>query len=110
MNETRNLCAQIPVELHMKVRENQEECGLTLNQYMEKLLTEYYQMKEGNSMNNTKTLAIQIPEEMSVRIKNHIEKTPKLTLKSFLIGIIEQALGESELHSISNSSNIENQG
>ena len=92
MLETKSLCAKIPVELHTRVRDSQVESGETLNEYMEKLITEYYEMKEGKNMTQTKTLAIQIPEEMSVRIKEHIAKTPKLTLKSFLIGIIEQAL------------------
>ena len=31
--KTRNLCAQIPTELHSKVRERQEESGQTLGQY-----------------------------------------------------------------------------
>ena len=96
MSEIKNLCAKIPALLHTKVRTSQEESNLTLNQYMEQLLTEYYQMKEGKDMSQTKTLAIQIPEEMSIRIKEHIAKTPKLTLKGFLISIIEQALTDSE--------------
>ena len=96
MSETKSLCAVIPKKLHATVRAKQEESSLTLNQYMEQLLTEYYQMKEGNNMSQTKTLAIQITEEMSVRIKEHIAKTPKLTLKSFLIDIIEQALSAGE--------------
>ena len=96
MSETKSLCAKIPIELHTKVRSSQEESSLTLNQYMEQLLTEYYQMKEGKDMSQTKTLAIQIPEEMSIRIKEHIAKTPKLTLKGFLISIIEQALTATE--------------
>ena len=96
MSQTKNLCAKISVELHTTVRVKKEESSLTLNQYMEQLLTEYYQMKEGNNLSQTKTLAIQITEEMSVRIKEHIAKTPKLTLKSFLIDIIEQALSAAE--------------
>ena len=64
---------------------------------MEQLITEYYQLKEGNNMSQTKTLAIQIPEELSVRIKDHIAKTPKLTLKGFLIEIIEHALDTTDL-------------
>ena len=32
--KTRNLCAQIPVELHDKVRQRQAESGETLSQYM----------------------------------------------------------------------------
>lgn len=64
MKETKSLCAKIPIELHNRVRISQEESRLTLNQYVEKLLIEYYQMKEGKSMPQTRTLALQISEEL----------------------------------------------
>ena len=32
--KTRNLCAEIPEELHGKVRQRQNESGKTLSQYM----------------------------------------------------------------------------
>ena len=97
MSETKSLCAVIPKELHAKVRNKQEISNVTLNQYIEQLLIEYYQMKEGENMSKTKTLAIQIPQELSVKIKNHIAKTPKLTLKGFLTEIIVQALNTDDL-------------
>lgn len=96
MSETKSLCAKINVELHSTVRAKQEESGLNLNQYIEKILTEYYERGIITMNEKTKTLAIQIPEEMSLRIKEHIAKTPKLTLKGFLIGLIEQALDTAE--------------
>ena len=42
MEATRNLCAQIPISLHDKVREEKEALGLSLNEYVTKLLKEYY--------------------------------------------------------------------
>ena len=42
MEETKNLCVQIPVALHQHIREEQERTELTLSQYMTKLLTQYY--------------------------------------------------------------------
>ena len=39
--KTRNLCAQIPVELHDKVRQRQAEAGETLSQYMTTPLTKF---------------------------------------------------------------------
>lgn len=38
MEATRNLCAQIPISLHDKVREEKEALGLSLNEYVTKLL------------------------------------------------------------------------
>ncbi len=40
--ETRNLCAQIPVELHEKVTTARDEKNLTMAQYMTELLTDYF--------------------------------------------------------------------
>ncbi len=42
MNETRNLCAQIPIALHDRVHEEKMRTGKTLNQYITDVLTEYY--------------------------------------------------------------------
>ncbi|WP_312061083.1 4-oxalocrotonate tautomerase [Anaerotignum sp.] len=96
MEETKSLCAKIPIELHNKVRASQEESGFTLNQYVEKLLIEYYQMKEGKSMAQTRTLALQISEELFLRIKNHLDKNPQLTQKAFITDLIIKALDEAE--------------
>jgi hypothetical protein len=46
MAQTRNLCAQLPLDLHAKVCEARERSGLTTAQYITSLLTEYYAMKE----------------------------------------------------------------
>ena len=46
MPATRNLCAQLPLDLHQRVCEAREESGLTTAQYITNLLLEYYEMKE----------------------------------------------------------------
>lgn len=114
MENRRNLCAQIPEELHARVRKEQESLNLTLSQYVEQLLTEYYKQKEGKSCmnNNTKTLAFQIPEELFNRIQNYLaaqrqQTGRKITLKSFAIGLIEQAVEEWEAKSSSSISDEE---
>ena len=96
MEGTRNLCAQIPISLHDKVREEKESLGLSLNEYVTKLLKEYY---EGGkiTMAQTKTLAFQISEELDQRLKNFLaaekERTgKKVSQKEFVVGLIEQAL------------------
>ena len=90
-------CAKIQVELHTKVRSKQEESGLTLNQYMEQILTQYYEMKEGNDMSEKpRTLALQISEDLFLRVKAHL-KSKGIKQKDFIIGIIEAALAEAEV-------------
>ncbi len=41
MAETKNLCAQISLDLHRKICEAREQAGLTTAQYITNLLTEY---------------------------------------------------------------------
>ena len=106
MAATKNLCAQIPTDLHQRVCEAREKSGLTTAQYITNLLTEYFEMKEngGNTImakNNTRTLAFQIPEEVFQRIKAHLERETartgkKLTQREFILGLIEQALDEAD--------------
>ena len=54
MATTKNLCAQISLDLHQKISEAREAAGLTTAQYITELLTEYFKMKENQEkMNNT---------------------------------------------------------
>ena len=81
--EVKNLCAKIAVDLFQKVTDAKTEAGLTTNEYVTQLLTEYYEWKEngGNIMarkaENTRTLAFQIPEELFQRIKDYLERETK---------------------------------
>lgn len=106
MAQTKNLCAQIPLDLHNRVCEAREESGLTTAQYITNLLIEYFKMKEngGNTTmanNNTRTMAFQIPEDLFQRIKAHLERESartgrKYTQREFVLGLIEEALDEAE--------------
>ena len=105
MPETRNLCAQLPLELHQRVCEAREQSGLTTAEYITNLLLEYYELKEkGGKMtmaNNSRTMAFQIPEELFQRIKAHLERESqrtgrKLTQREFVLGLIEEALVAAE--------------
>ena len=42
MEKFKNLCGQIPEELHNKVRTEQESLGLTLGKYLEQVLTAHF--------------------------------------------------------------------
>jgi len=106
MAATKNLCAQVPLDLHARVCEAREQAGQTTSQYITDLLTEYFKMKEngGNATmmnNNTRTMAFQIDETLFQRIKAHLERETartgrKLTQREFVLGLIEKALDEAE--------------
>ena len=100
MGETRNLCAQIPVDLHAKVIEEKNALGQALSEYITNILKEHF---EGGTKTMTttatKTLAFQIPEELDQRIKNYLaaekERTgKKVSQRDFVVGLIIQALDE----------------
>ncbi len=106
MPATKNLCAQISLELHQKISEAKEESGLTTAQYITQLLTEYYEMKE-NGGNTTmtdgknRTLAFQIDEELFQRIKVHLDRESarlgrKVTQREFVLNAIIGVLNMSE--------------
>lgn len=49
METRKNLCAMLPVSLHARVRREQEKAGMTLGEYVEAMITEYYDWKDGKS-------------------------------------------------------------
>ena len=90
--KTRNLCEQIPVELHDKVRQRQAESGNTLSQYMTALITKFYEMEERQTMEKeiTRPVCVQVPvEQFKAYLKQH-----GMTQKDFVIRCIQQALAE----------------
>ena len=56
----KNLCAMIPESLHKKVREEQEEWGIKLNEYMERILKDHFEKGEREMANGIRTLAFQV--------------------------------------------------
>ena len=98
MADTRNLCAQIPIDLHTKVMEEKNALGQALSEYITSILNEHFE--GGNktmAITATKTLAFQIPEELDQRIKNFLaaekERTgKKVSQREFVVGLIIQAL------------------
>lgn len=93
--ERRNLCAQVPIALHSRVRQEQEASGKTLSEYMTNLITEFYQMKEENQTMNvdTKTVAFQVPVELFEEFKAYLRRS-KQTQKDFFLSCIQRALEE----------------
>ena len=61
--ETKNLCAKIPLELHAKVRAEQEKSGLTLGVYITDVLTKFYEGGTVKMNEPTRTLAFHIEND-----------------------------------------------
>ena len=86
----------IPADLHARVRQEQEQSGKTLSEYVEQLIQNYYNMKENIKMTgDMRTMAIQLPEELFERLKAYLKKN-NLKQKQFIIGLIEDALEQDE--------------
>ena len=102
MAATKNLCAQLPLDLHQRVCEAREQSGLTTAQYITNLLIEYYEMKKngGNTTmaanNGTRTMAFQIGEDLFQRIKAHLE-LPKNQLYKLMTTKLSDISGDNQV-------------
>ena len=96
METRKNLCAMLPVALHTRVRQEQEKAGMTLGEYVEAMITEYYDWKDGKIMTGEmRTLAAQIPAELFDRLDRYL-KARGIKKKDFLVNIITRALETAE--------------
>ena len=93
--EKRNLCAQVPISLHSRVRQEQEASGQTLSEYMTQLITSYYHMKEDHQNMNTetRTVAFQVPPELFEEFKAYLQRN-SLKQKEFFLACIQRALAD----------------
>ena len=96
METRKNLCAMLPVALHTRVRQEQEKAEMTLGEYVEAMITEYYDWKDGKIMTGEmRTLAAQIPAELFDRLDRYL-KARGIKKKDFLVDIITRALEAAE--------------
>ena len=96
MEERKNLCAMLPVALHARVRQEQEKAGMTLGEYVEIMITEYYDWKDGKIMTGEmRTLAAQIPTALFDRLDRYL-KERGIKKKDFLVDIITRTLEAAE--------------
>lgn len=92
----KNLCAPIPADLHAKVRQKQEESGLTLGQYMTQMLTNFYELEERPmTKENQRTVAFQVDADLFERFKEYL-KANGIKQNAFFLNAIQQALDTSE--------------
>lgn len=102
MERTKSLTAPIPESLHARVTAERIAANQSLGEYMTELLIAYYNNGGNKTMAQTRTLAFQIDEELFQRIKEHLARESartgkKLTQRDFVLGLIEEALQQSEL-------------
>lgn len=96
METRKSLCAMLPVALHTRVRQEQEKAEMTLGEYVEAMITEYYDWKDGKIMTGEmRTLAAQIPAELFERLDRYL-KERGIKKKDFLVDIITRALETAE--------------
>ena len=91
MADTKNLCAQIPVDLHRQVREHQEESGKSLGEYMTWLITTFYQTEEDKQMSSTetRTVAFQVPADLFEQFKAYLDRH-HIKQKTFFLDCIQR--------------------
>lgn len=89
----KNLCAPIPEELHSQIMQEKDQLGQTLSEYVQHVLNEHFNRKDGNAMDNTRTMAFQISEELFLQLKAYLQKHG-LKQKEFVVGLIQQAIAE----------------
>ena len=95
MAEMKNLCGKIPVELHLKVRQEIEAREISTQQFIQQVIEEHFTEKGGQADMAVRTLAVQVSEELFGRFKAVVAKKG-CKQKDFLIGNIEKAIEEIE--------------
>ena len=93
--EKKGITVKIDAELHNQIRQYLEEHNMTMAEFVAKAadneLHPKNQMKEGETMANTRTIAFQVPEDLFQRIKDYLQRN-SMTQRQFLIGLIEEEL------------------
>ena len=93
--EMKNLCAMIPVDLHAKVRAQQEASGKNLGQYMTWLITQFYETEQGgkNMIDDKKTVAFRVPADLFEQFKAYLKKH-NIKQNAFFLDCIQRAIAD----------------
>lgn len=93
--EKKGITVRIDADLHAKVSQYLRDHSMTMAEFVSLALDDELhpknQMKEGNTMANTRTIAVQVPEDLFQRIKDYLQRN-NMTQRQFLIGLIEDEL------------------
>lgn len=94
MAEMKNICGKIPLELHMKVRQEIEEREISTQEFIQQVIEEHF-MEKGEMNMAKRTIAVQVSEEFFARLKKAVA-WKGVKQNAFLISIIEAAIKEAE--------------
>lgn len=93
--EKKGITVRIDADLHAEVSQYLRDHSMTMAEFVSLALDDELhpkkQMKEGNTMANTRTIAVQVPEDLFKRIKDYLQRN-NMTQRQFLIGLIEDEL------------------
>ena len=93
--EKKGITLRIDADLHAEVSQYLRDHSMTMAEFVSLALDDELhpknQMKEGNTMANTRTIAVQVPEDLFQRIKDYLQRN-NMTQRQFLIGLIEDEL------------------
>ena len=111
--EKKGLTVKIDADLHAEVRQYLDAHEMTMAEFVTMALQDELhpkiQMKEGTTMEKTRTLAFQIPEELYLRIKDYLQRN-NMTQRQFVIGLIEDELQQEQEELESESEAISDEG
>lgn len=89
--EKKGITVRIDADLHAKVSQYLRDHSMTMAEFVSLALDDELhpknQMKEGNTMANTRTIAVQVPEDLFQRIKDYLQRN-NMTQRQFLIGLM----------------------
>lgn len=95
MEELKNICGRIPLDLHERVRQEIEDTESSIPKFLQMVIEEHFTRKGEIGMDAKKTIAVQVTEEFFNRFKKVVE-WKKCKQKDFLIDLLEQAIEEAE--------------
>ena len=91
----KGITVRIDANLHTQVSQYLRDHSMTMAELVSLALDDELhpkaQTKEGNTMANTRTIAVQVPEDLFQRIKDYLQRN-NVTQRQFLIGLIEDEL------------------
>lgn len=91
----KGITVRIDANLHTQVSQYLRDHSMTMAELVSLALDDELhpkaQTKEGNTMANTRTIAVQVPEDLFQRIKDYLQRN-NMTQRQFLIGLIEDEL------------------
>ena len=105
----KGITVRIDANLHAQVSQYLRDHSMTMAELVSLALDDELhpktQTKEGNTMANTRTIAVQVPEDLFQRIKDYLQRN-NMTQRQFLLGLIEDELEREQTERESQSETV----